>query len=392
MRQSTYKNSLAVWLPFSLRRIDVYLALFYLKTLFLILAGLIVLVSVGDLIQRYDDFVHLAQGGTDGIMAMLVGYYSSFVPQMVFQYMLQAIMLLAASITVTASYCGPRGNNEFTVIRSSGIPILRAFLSLAIPAMALAAAFEAGRDLFLPRMVREYHSINNRLRSRHSLPTSVSLQEGKYLQTVIIGAFEADGTARNLIIESRALDAFRRGDSARGDNDFIAYRAAAARLAEGPDGGRRWMPLAKAEVHAYGRFSRKSRPWTDPIPTIMTPAMIERQILGDAVSSWRDLLFLRPDNPGADFELHWRLAEPLACCILIFCGAGLCMGRMLRTTAGGYIPSVTISMGAAAVFYTLRLAGRSLWETGTLTPAQGVWLPLAAGGLAALAVSWWMER
>jgi lipopolysaccharide export LptBFGC system permease protein LptF len=331
-------------------------------------------------------------GGTDGLLALFLGYYSSFVPQMVFQYMLPAVMLLAASITVTASYCGPRGNNEFTVIRSSGVPILRAFLPLVIPAMVLTTAFELGRDFFLPRMVREYNGIYNRLRSRHGLPTSVSLLSGEYFQTIAIGSFDTDGTARNLILEFRAREAFRRGDPGQGDNDFVAYRAAAARLAEAPDGGYQWLPLSRAEIHTYGRFARRSRPWTDPVPTSMTPAMIERQILGDAVSSWRDLLFLRSDNPGADFELHWRLAEPLACCLLILCGVGLCMGRMLRAATVGYVPAVAISVGVAALFYSLRLAGKSLWEAGMLAPGQGVWLPLAAVGIAALAVSWWMER
>jgi lipopolysaccharide export LptBFGC system permease protein LptF len=319
-------------------------------------------------------------------------YYATFVPQLIFQYMLPVSMLLAASITATSSFSGPRGNNEYTVIRSAGVPVLRAFFPLLFPALVVAAGFQASRDHFLPDMVRDATGILNRLRLRTANPTSVSLVGPDGFQTAAIGLFSQDAVAHNIILEIRDQDKFRRGDPREGDNDFVAYRAAAAKLEPDAEGNYRWVPLEKGEVHIYSRFTRNAKPWTEPIPTPMTPAMIERQTLGDAVSTWRDLLILRDDNAGARFEMHWRLADPLACCLLIVWGTGICMGRMLRGRGANYIQSITISMLAAGVFYIFRLAGKTLWESGMLTAEEGIWYPLAAAAVIALPIALWMER
>jgi lipopolysaccharide export LptBFGC system permease protein LptF len=313
------------------------------------------------------------------------------VPQLILQYMFPLTMLLAAAITITSSYAGPRGNNEYVVIRSAGVPVLRSFLPLLLPAFLVAGTFQACRDYFLPDMVRDSNTILNRLRSRVSIPTSFTHYSEHGIQTVAIGSFEPGGKAHNLILEIRDPAAFQRGNPALGDNDFTAYRAASARLEPAPGGGYQWTPEEKGAVHSYTRFSRTSVPWTEPVPTGITPAMIERQPLGDAVSSWHDLLLMERDSPGAAFELHWRLAEPVACVLLILWGAGLCMWRMLRGRAANYIASITVSMGAAALFYLLRLTGKTLWEGGALTAVEGVWLPLAAAAVLTLPITFKLE-
>ncbi len=394
-RKSRYKSPLAVWLPFSLRKIDWYFIRFYVKALVIILLAISALVAISDVFQRFDNFVVLArQEDKDllGMAMMFVTYYSNFVPQLILQYMLPVTMLLAASITATSAYAGPRGNNEYIVIRSAGVPVLRSFFPLVFPALVLALAFQAGRDFFLPDMVRKSSAIYDRLKTRTSSPTSVSFIGPEGYQTAAIGWFAPDGTGHNMILEIRDPAKFQRGDAREGDNDFIAYRAAAAKLEKRPDGQYQWVPLDNAKVQTYTRFSRRETPWTEPVPTSMTPAMIERQTLGDSVSTWRDLLLLRDDNAGARVELHWRLADPICCVILILWGTGMCMGLMLRGRSATYIQSVSVSMVAAAVFYILRLAGRTLWESGMLSPAESVWLPVAAAVVIALPIAWWMER
>lgn len=395
MQSPRYKSLLGAWMPFGLWRIDMYFIRSYLKALLLILAALAALVAIGDLFQRFDDFVVMARREEQDLQVtaiMFIRYYATYVPQLILQYMFPVSMLLAASITATASYAGPRGNNEYIVIRSAGIPVLRAFFPLVFPALLVAVTFQGTRDNFLPAMVRESNAILARLRNRVSNPTSVSLIGPEGMQTAAIGWFDPNGVAHNLILEVRNTQAFHRGDPKQGDNDFTAYRAAAARLEGGPDGVYRWVPLEKGRVHTYTRFARRDRPWVDPVPTSMTPAMIERQTLGDAVSTWRDLVLMRADNAGARFEMHWRFADPIACCLLIIWGTGICMGRMLRGGGANYIQAVAVSMLAAGVFYVLRLAGRSLWESGVLTPPEGVWYPLAAAALVALPITLWMER
>lgn len=395
MRESQYKSRLSVWRPFGLWRIDCYFIRYYLRTFILILIALAALVSIGDMFQRFGDFALLAQRENQDLESTIwifLRYYGSYVPQLIFQYMFPVVVLLAASITATSSYSGPRGNNEYIVIRSAGIPVLRAFLPLLLPALVIAVGFQASRDLYLPDMVREAHAINNRLKQRVSVPVSVTHPGNGEVQTAAIGWFAPDAVAHNLILETRDEERFHRGDSSRGDNEFTAYRAAAARLERAEDGNHYWVPLEKAEMHVYSRFARRAVPWTEPVPTGMTPAMIERQTLGDAVCSWDDLLLMRIDNPSAEFEMHWRLADPIGCCLLLLMGAGVCMWRMLRGRNANYIQSITVSMVAAAVFYILRLAGRTLWESGMLSPVEGVWFPLAGAALIALPIALWMER
>ncbi len=395
MQESRYKSWLGVWLPFGLRRIDFYFMRFYFKAFLLILAGLMALVAIGDLIQRFDDFVVYARReeyDTGYLLTMIFSYYTSHVPQLVLQYMLPVIMLLAASITVVSSFAGPRGNNEYIVIRSVGVPVLRAFFPLIFPALLISVSFLAARDLFIPGMVRESQAILNRVRNRFSTPTSVSMLGPDGLQTAAMGWFAPDGVAHNIIVEIRNPEKFQRGESSRGDNNFTAYRAAAARLERIRGGSYQWVPLEKAEIHTYGQFSRRSDPWTEPLATAMTPAMIERQTLGDSVSSWRDLMLMREDNASARFELNWRLADPLACCLLILWGTGFCMARMLRGGSASYIQVIGLSMAATALFYCLRLAGKTLWESGTLSAEAGAWYPVAAAALLGLPIALWMER
>lgn len=390
-----FKSGFRAWLPFGLWRIDWYYIKYYVRAFFIIIIAIIALISIGDMFQRFDDFItmarrdHMDLGQT---VITFIKYYGTWVPQLAFQYMLPAAMLIAAAITVTASYAGPRGNNEYIVIRSAGIPTLRALLPLVLPALLIALFFQTTRDLYLPAMVRETSAIMSRLRSRTSNPISFSHFGARGIQTVAVGWFEPGGLAHNMILEARDAATFQRGDPKQGDNDFIAYRAALARLDGDAEGGYRWVPLENAEIHTYTRFSRRARPWTEPVPTDITPAMIERQPLGDSVSSWHDLLLMEHDDASARFEMHWRMAEPIACVILMIWGVGLCMGRMLRGKPANYIMSITIAMIAAAAFYVLRLAGSTLWESGTLTPIQGVWYPLAAAAVIAVFIALWMER
>ncbi|MDR2390643.1 MAG: LptF/LptG family permease [Planctomycetota bacterium] len=390
----TYKSPLAIWFPLGLRRIDLYYIRFYLKTFLLILIGLIVLISIGDIFQRYEDLAAIAQRDgldTTGTIGIFAGYYVSFAPPIILQYMMPLTMLLAAAITVTASYCGPRGNNEYTVTRAAGVPIFRSFLPLILSALGLSVVFQAGRDYFLPDLIRRHHVLQNRIRSRIGIPVGISLMGKGWFETAAIGNFLPGGMARNVLLEFRDTSSFRRGDHDRGDNDFIAYRAPAAILEKGGDGGWRWLPVEGGEIHEYTRFFRRSRPWTEPVPTSMTPAIIERQIIGDAVTSWTDLFFLRDSNPVAAFELQWRLAEPLACCLLVILGSGFWMGCMVRSLAIGYVPAIGVSMGMAAIFYIFRVIGRTMWENGMLSPEYGVWLPLAAAGIVAAGIIWRLE-
>ncbi|MDR1744582.1 MAG: LptF/LptG family permease [Planctomycetota bacterium] len=395
MQAPKFKSWLSVWMPFGLRRIDWYFCKFYIRTFILILVALGALVAIGDIFQRFDDFVFLSRRENHdfatGIITFLK-YYANWIPQLILQYMLPISLLIAASITVTASYAGPRGNNEYIVIRSSGIPVLRAFFPLIFPAFIIALAFQGTRDFYLPKMVRDSNVIFNLLKSRVSNPTSVTHYGRHGIQTAAIGWFGPGGVAHNVILEVRDPIIFQRGNPDMGDNDFTAFRAAVARLEAAPGGIYQWTPLEKGEIQSYTRYSRRSRPWTVPVPTEMTPAMIERQTLGDSVSSWNDLVLMQKDNPGARFELFWRLAEPVACCLLIILGTGVCMGRMLRGRPANYIQSIAVSMFAAALFYILRLAGKTLWENGTLEPQQGVWLPIAVAFIVAVPVAMWMER
>ncbi|MDR0362813.1 MAG: LptF/LptG family permease [Planctomycetota bacterium] len=395
-RTTFFKPRLRTWLPFGLRRLDWYYSIAFLRIFILLLVALMALVTIGDLFQRFDDFVVLGREENLGfyeIAILFARFYGSFVPSLIFQFMFPFAVVVAAGITVTASFAGPRGNNEFTVLRASGIPVKRTLIPLLLPAFIVSAGFFVTRDHFLPAMVRTHTAINNRLKSRYTLPVNISIINTDTFQTAAIGLFTANNIAHNIILEVRDLEKFRRGDVSLGDNDFLAYRASHARLEPSRSGsGWQWMPLQNAEIQTFTRFSRWSGEWRDPVATRITPAMIERQTMGDSVCSWKDLEILAEDYAGARFEMHWRLADPAACCILVVFGFSICMGRMLRGRGASYIHTVATLVFIAGIFYGLRLVGRGMWESGTLIPTAGVWYPLTAATVLALILLVWMER
>ena len=396
MRKKMSKPGLTTWLPFGLWRIDKYFIAAYIKTLVLILLAMAVLVTIGDAFQRFDDFIFYSRENNLelwDIAPFFFRYYAAFAPQLILQYMFPLSMLLAAAITATSSFAGPRGNNEYTVIRSVGIPVRRTIMPLVIPAIAAAVAFQGARDFFLPDMVRTRNDIANMMNNRTSAPVNISLIHNDDFQSASVGWFSPDAIGYNVIIEVRNVHQYQRGDSRRGDNDFVAFRANRVSLEPIPNaGGYQWRPLEAAEAQVFTRFSRRVEPWTIPIPTSLTPAMIERQTLGDAVCSWEDLLAMRHDNSGARFEIHWRLADPVGAGILLILGLALIMGRMLRGKSPTYIQAIIISMLTTGGLYVLRLFGKSLWESGALSPVEAAWLPLAAAFLFAVPAMVWMER
>ncbi|MBI3329189.1 MAG: LptF/LptG family permease [Nitrospinae bacterium] len=79
-------------------------------------------------------------------------------------------------------------------------------------------------------------------------------------------------------------------------------------------------------------------------------------------------------------ELHKRMALPVACFVLGFVGAPI--GSLNRRT--GRLGGFAISAGALLLFYILVTSGGSLAETGTVSPALGVWAPNALAALCAV--------
>lgn len=396
MQNRYFKPRLSTWLPFGLRRLDLYFSKAYIKILILILAAMAMLIAIGDIFQRFDDFVVYARNNELDLAetsSLFIRYYVAFIPHLIFQYMFPLSILLAGAITATSAYMGPRGNNEYTVIRSVGIPVRRALMPLIFPALFVVILFQASRDYFLPHLVRERSAIYNQLRDRSTDPVNISMIHGDEFQTVAIGWFSPEGIAHNMILEVRNLDRYQRADSAQGDNDFVAFHAVQARLEPVPGGeGYQWRPLTGAEAQLFTRFSRRSAEWIQPIATSLTPSMIERQTQGDAVCTWRELMSMQADNSSARIELHWRLSEPIACGILLLWGLGILVGRMLRGKGSGYIQAVAISILATGLFNAVRLFGMSLWENGVLTPFEAVWLPLALTALVSIPIVYWMER
>jgi len=83
-------------------------------------------------------------------------------------------------------------------------------------------------------------------------------------------------------------------------------------------------------------------------------------------------------------EWHKRVALPVSCLVLGFVGAPV--GGLNRRT--GRLGGFAISAGSLLLYYLLVTAGASLAETGTLSPALGVWGPniLAVAAAAYLGV------
>ncbi|MBN2713157.1 MAG: LptF/LptG family permease, partial [Planctomycetes bacterium] len=103
---------------------DWYFTRRFLSLFALVFLALVVVIICADLMQKSDEFSRYANEsgkGTMVVIAMIIEYYLTFAPAMVFQDMMPLVTVLAGVITVTTAAI----HNEFVVLRSSGVSLVR---------------------------------------------------------------------------------------------------------------------------------------------------------------------------------------------------------------------------------------------------------------------------
>jgi lipopolysaccharide export LptBFGC system permease protein LptF len=357
---------------------DAYFARTFMKYFLLCFVSLLALVVVGDLFQRGDEFAYFSKKSEYGnwaVIYIIIQYYLVYAPQLVLRFMLPLVMLLAAVITVTSSLV----HNEYTVLRSAGISMQRALLPVLVPAFLIGMGIHLTRDLYLPFLVGKSHEISTTIRPRNARPLSLVVRDGKELQSISMGHFDDDGYAHNLRIEVRDLEKLQQGQ-----DSFQAYTAHAAALRprgmiDVPEGDTRelqWMPTASPRLVKYGRYARFETTWEEPIPTVITPAMLERQVLGEAIMTWDDLTKLADDEIDVRLEMHRRRAAPWAGMLLSLLGIVVALKQALRGGQSDYIKNIVKAILLCAGYYILNETFVSFGQSETLGPLLAVWMPV----------------
>lgn len=372
-----------------LPRTDRYFALTFLRLFVLVLLALLSVLVVADLFQQYDEFVKYAEESEADrifIYAMLLQYYATFAPAMLIQYLLPMVFMLAAVITVTSSCV----HNEYTVLRSSGVSMPRGMAPILLMALLLGYGVQLLRETTLPFLLRRAHAVSTTIKPKGAKPIALVLRHDGVIRHISMGHFdfyENRYVARNLRIETRDENAFYGGQA-----DFVAYTAWEAYLQPrtdpdreaGDDRDLQWKPSRKGLIWDYTHAGYTKTGWSDPVPTFITPGMLERQVLGEAVMTRGDLSRLSGEDLEVRVEMIKRSSEPWALAALLLLGLSLVLRLSTSGRDASYIINVVIAVGLCAGYYVLRNVGIGLGQSEALNPLLAGWLPvLLMGGVGA---------
>ncbi len=372
--------------PIYLPTFDKFLAINYLKIFFACIVLVLGLVLLIDLLENFDEFYKYANIHDKTTLQMawiLFKHYSAYAPSLVIQHMFSALPVAAAIIAITNAAI----NRELTVLRASGISLQRMLMPILIVALIIATLFSLTRDMYVPNLLRKSFVVNNRLRPAETIPLKIVLNDGDAIQFIEMGHYDGEsGQAYNIRIEVRQKD-----DFLAGRNIFYAYRAKRASLqpyidVSNPDDEHfnKWTAEDGASILIQMNNNRIIKDWDESLPTLVTQAMLERQVLTEMVMTWDDLMRLKSDLE-VQLEINNRLSEPFLPLAMLL----VTLSVILRISSSGqevsYITNSIIGVVCCAIFFMLRSTFFTLGEAGTIPPfiaAQGAtFIYFIVGGL-----------
>ncbi len=368
------------WLPCA----DAYFARRFISVFALCAAAMLTLLVVGDLLQRGDEFYEYARAQRCGFAALLllaIKYYAFSGPALLLRWTLPLLLILASVISATFSLL----HQEYTALRASGVSLPRALSPLLLLAFFCAYAAEWSRDAFLPLLIRGSHAVRHAIKPSGARPLLLVVSDEKHrvIHSVSLGHFDEQHRAYNLRIESRRLENFYAGRP-----DFEALTAPEAglqprRRAADDEGAWQWMPLQPGRRLRYTAYGSSEEPWLEPMATLITPAMLERQVLGEGVMTWPELRRLAENDLEVRLEMERRRSEPWACAAVVLAGLTAVLFLARRSSEPSYVHNAVVAVLLCAVFYILRLSFLSLGEREVLSPLTAAWLPILLTGAAA---------
>ena len=361
--------------PWYLPTFDRYFSLFFLKmfiSCIILVLGLVLLI---DILENFDEFYKYANNNNKSTFDMfwiLTKHYAAYAPSLVIQHMFSALPVAAAVIAITKASL----NKELTVLRASGVALQRTVLPLIVVALVISSVFALTRDMYVPTFLRRSFVMNNKLRPAEIIPLKLVMDDGDNIQFIEMGHYDGDsGQAYNLRIEVR-----KKADFFEGKNIFVAYRAKRASLQpyidiNNPDDPHinKWTPEDSASILVQMNNNRIIKEWDESLPSLVTQAMLERQVLTEKVMTWDDLMRLYSDLE-VQLEIHNRLSQPFLPVAMLL----VTLALILKTTSAGqnpsYITNAILGVICCAVFFMLRSIFFSLGESGFFPPllaAQG---------------------
>ncbi len=362
--------------PSFLPTYDRVAAIAFLKILLFCLGIVLFLVVLVDNLENFDEFskyarIHDKSVGEMGLI--LFKHYAAYAPSLVCQFMIMALPVAAGVIVVTQASL----NREFTIMRASGVSMQRAILPILALALLFGFVYSMTRNFYVPTLLRKSFVMNNQLRPADIVPLKVTpMRDGDYLYFVEMGHYDSDtGTAYNLRIEARKAE-----DFGAGSNRYIEYRARKATLSflvdvDSPDDvhERKWVPEEGGTMTTMSPSKKpKAAAWTTPLPTLVTPAMLERQVLTELVMTWNDLF--RLDDLEIRLEIQRRFAEPFSAFAVLMVALPLILWTINMGQAPSYIANAILGVVVCGMFYVVRMSFFSWGAADILPPliaAQG---------------------
>lgn len=355
------------WLP----TFDRWFGLAYVRMALYTCLTMLALIVLIDSLENFDKFSRFAQNHqktTEAMVWILAQHYLAFAPSLLCQHLIVIIPLAAAAIVATQAGL----NRELTLLRAAGISLQRSALPLLVLALVFGVVYFAVRDTFVPLLLRKSFVMSNQLRPADILPLTWAQRTGNLQQHISIGYYDAhEGAAYNVSIEERDLNEYDVNK-----NNSITYQARKAFLQDhinidNPDNefDKQWAPdtlqPTKRSIYRHHKYTNSA--WAEPVPTLLRPAHLERQVLTDMVMTWSDLLRAR-DDLDMKIEISRRLAEPLNALALLL----VVLPLILRVSAKGgnvsYINNAIICVIAYGIFFVINVAGFSLGAKNILSP------------------------
>lgn len=355
-----------------LPRYDRYVVTSYLKMALVCFCGMLFLVVVIDAMENIDKYIHFAEQNEIPFREMfwtMVEHYAAYAPSLFFQFMTSGLVVMAGMLVILQLGL----NNEFTILRASGVSLARAVMPIVIVALLVGLGISLTRDYYMPGFLRTSYIMANNIRPDVATPISILIEDGDERHFVHIGFFDSNnGIAHNIRIEVRTNE-----DLMNWTNRFRVYetRAASLRPRVDPDSPRddrpnQWVPEEPGwVVESEPYYQSPVEPWAGPLPTYITQAMLERQSLGNKVLTWSDLQRRRGEL-DMQIEIAERVSDPFSGAMILF----LVFAVVLRSTVQGhqvnYVRDALLALGLFAIFHLIRmvLQSHALADPDTLSP------------------------
>ncbi|MBE0644952.1 MAG: LptF/LptG family permease [Bacteroidetes bacterium] len=349
-------------------RLDRYVTLQFLKTIFFgILAFSLIFILV-DMIENLDDFID--QNVQPHIIVL---YYVYFLPR-IFSLMVPVATLLSALFVVGRL----SNNNELTIIKCAGQSLYRFMLPLLGIGLIVSLGMLGFDGWLVPRinaerleLEREYLKKNIEMRGRYNL----FFQERDNRIISLDYYDQPEATARRITLQQFASD-----------NPTVMLRRIDAERMQWEEKGEKWM-LYRGLQREFSRdttvpIQQRERVTSfdslDPGPLVITPEIIVRMQQKPEEMELADFrnYIERQRTAGSDIarllvDYHGKIAFPFASLIVVFFGVPFASVKR----RSGLAVQFGISIFLLFIYLVSQKLSQIFGYNGSIHPVFAAWLP-----------------